>query len=149
MAKKVKSIDEIADKWADVTPGRSSYYEKYASVAGADWESGAVAAKPTYKSAVTAAGIEARYAGGVKKAGGAKYERKVKDVGVTRFGPGVTAAKDDMRSGFAPHRDEIERQLPLLKARGPRGDPGNWDRSQKLGMALAKKRLALIAALPA
>jgi len=148
MAKKVKSIDEIAAKWADVTPGRASYYEKYASVAGADWETGATGARAAFKAAVTAPGIDAHYAGGVKKVGGTKYERKVKAVGVGRFGPGVAAAKDDMKSGFAPHRDEIETTLPTLKARGPRGDPANWDRSKTIGTALAKKRLALIAASP-
>lgn len=149
LAKKIKTIEEIADKWAEVTPGRSTYYEKYATVAGADWESGAAAAKGAFKSAVTAAGIESRYVGGIKKAGGAKYERKVKAVGVDRFGPGVAAAKDDMREGFAPHRDVIASVVPTLKPRGPRGDPANYDRSKALGMALAKKRLALIAALPA
>ena len=149
LAKKIKTIEEIAAKWGEVTPGRSTYYEKYATVAGADWESGATAAKGAFKSAVTAAGIESRYVGGVKKAGGAKYERKVKDVGVSRFGPGVSAAVDDMKIGFAPHRDVIASVVPTLKPRGPRGDPANYERSKTLGMALAKKRLALIASLPA
>lgn len=149
MAKNIKSIEEIAAKWAEVTPGRATYYEKYASVAGADWESGATAAKGAFKSAVTAAGIESRYAGGIKKAGGAKYERKVKAVGVSRFGPGVAAATEDMKAGFAPHRDVIAAEVPKLKPRGPRGDPANYGRSEQLGKALAKKRLALIASLPA
>jgi hypothetical protein len=144
MAIKVKPLAQVADKWADVTPGRSSYYEAGATVAGADWEKNAGAAKTAYKAAVTAANIDSLFAGGIKKAGASKYERKVKDVGVARFGPGVTAAKTDFSDGVGPMLDEISKVT--LAARQPRGSDANYARVAAIGAALHKKRLALRAA---
>lgn len=144
MAIKVKPLADVVDKWADVTPGRSAYYEKAASVAGGDWEKGATAAKTAYKAAVSAANIDAMFAGGIKRAGAAKYERKVKDVGVARFGPGVTAAKADFSTGVSPMLDTIAGIT--LAARQPRGSEANYARVREIGVALNKKRLALRAA---
>ena len=141
---KVKSADEVSRKWGEVTPGRSAYYEAGAGVAGADWEKNAAAAAGAYRSAVTAPNIEAMFKGGIKRAGGTKYERKVKDVGVARFGTGVTAAIEDMKAGIAPMLETIA--AVTLPARQPRGTEANWRRSIEVGMALHKKRLALRAA---
>lgn len=140
----VKPSADIAKKWADVTPGRSSFYEAEASKAGAQWESGATGAAGNFKSAVAAGDIGTRYSGGVKKTGGAKFERKVKDVGVSRFGPGVTAAQADMQAGFDP-------MVAVLAAteipdRAPRGSAQNYGIVQKVGDPLHKKRLALLGA---
>ena len=140
----VRSAQEVADKWAEVTPGRSSYYEEAAPAAGAEWEANTVAAGGTYKAGISVAGIEKRFVGGVKRAGAAKFSRKVKDVGVARYGPGVAAAKGDMASGVAPYIDVLEGlEIP---DRGPRGSPGNYAIVEKVGSALHKKRLAILAA---
>jgi len=145
MAKlKVKAKEDVVGKWAEVTPARASYYEKYATVAGAEWEAKASAAAATYKSAVTAPDIDKRFQMGVKNAGAAKFERKVKEVGVGRFGPGVTAAKPDYDAKFAPYLAEIAAiEVPDRK---PRGDPANLDRVKAIATALNKKRLAMLAA---
>ena len=141
---KVKSASDIADKWAEVTPGRAGYYESEASVAGGLWEANAAAAEKTYKAAISQANIEKRFSGGVKRAGGAKYERKVKDVGVGRFGPGVEAAKSDMESGVAPFRDVLDGLS--IPDRGPRGSTTNYAIVQKVGDPLHKKRLSILGA---
>jgi len=140
----VKSAAQVAQKWADVTPARSSYYESEAPLAGAEWEENTAAAGGTYKAAISAAGIQDRFVGGVKKAGAAKFARKVKDVGVARYGPGVAAAQEDMAKGVAPFLailDGLE-----IPDRGPRGSPGNYAIGQKVGDALHKGRLAILAA---
>lgn len=146
MARTIRSISasEVADKWAQVTPGRSSFYESGSQGKGGDWESNTVAAKGVYKMAISASGIENRYAGGVRKAGGAKWERKVKDVGVSRYGPGISAGKDDYASGFAEYASMLSGMS--IPDRGPRGDPGNYAIVEKVGSALHKKRLALLGA---
>ena len=144
MAIKVKSATDTAAKWADVTPGRSAYYEKYAVPAGDEWASNTQAAAGTFKAAISAADIEKRFAGGVRRVGGAKYSRKVKDVGVARFGPGVTAARPDYELGVSPFLDEIAKVV--LPARAPRGDPRNLERVGVIAKALAAKRLTLRAA---
>ena len=143
-ALKVKPLADVADKWAEVTPGRATYYEKEATVAGADWEKNTAAAAKAFKAGVTAVNIEALFTGGVKRAGAEKYNRKVKEVGVERFGPGVLAAKVDFSDGVGPMLDEIAKIT--LDPRQPRGSEANYARSRQIGTALHKKRLALRAA---
>jgi len=140
----VPSSADAAKKWADVTPGRSTYYESGAVGKGSKWEAEGKAAAPTFKSAMTAADIDKRFSGGIRRAGGAKYDRKVKDVGVGRFGPGVTAAKVDYEGGVGWVLAEIA--ATDIPGRKPRGDTGNYARSQNIGVALNKKRLAQLAA---
>lgn len=140
----IRSASVIAKKWADVTPGRASYYESEAPAAGAEWESSTLGAGGNYKAGISVAGIEARFVGGVRKAGAAKFARKVKEVGVARYGPGVSAAKGDMEAGISPFRDALDGlEIP---DRGPRGSPANYAIVQKVGDALYKKRLAGLAA---
>ena len=144
MALKIKSAAEIAKKWGEVTPGRSNYYSIGAAAAGADWEAGAKAAGPTFKAAVSAGNIQQLYLGGIAKAGAAKYTRKVSDVGVGRFGSGVTAAVGDMQTGMEPMVNTIS--ALTLPARGPRGDAGNINRVTAVATALHKARLTVRAA---
>lgn len=140
----VPSSEDSGRKWSEETPKRSGYYETEASKAGAAWEAGASSAAKAFKGAVQAADIDKRFQGGIKKAGAGKYERKVKDVGVSRFGPGVTAAKADYQANVAPYLAEIA--TVDLKERGPRGDATNYDRVSAIGNALHKKRIAALAA---
>ena len=140
---KVPSTADIAKKWGDVTPGKSTYYENATKNAGGTWEANTTAAKNTFKLAVSAAGIENRFAGGVKGKAG-KFERKVVDVGIGRFGPGVSAAVTDMEDAFGPYRDLLDGMS--IPDRGPRGDPGNYAIVQKVGDPLHKKRLSLLGA---
>jgi len=135
---------DVVKKWVEETPKRATYYESEAPKAAETWENNAIAAGPNFKAAVQAADIEGRFKGGIKKAGAAKFKRKVTSVGVSRFGPGVTAAKDDYDSGVDPYLAELA--TIELKARGPRGDAGNLDRVKTIMDALHKKRLALLAA---
>lgn len=144
MAIKVKALSDVVTKWADVTPGRSAYYEKGATVAGADWEAKAIASATAFKAAVSASNIDRMFSGGIKRAGAEKYNRKVRDVGVGRFGPGVAAARADYEKGVAPMLEEITKID--LAARQPRGSSANYQRTIAIGTALNKKRLALRAA---
>jgi len=141
---KVKPVTEVRDKWLDVTPGRATYYEKEALMAGDDWEKGATAASGAYKAGISAANIETLFKGGIKRAGAAKYERKVKAVGVTRFSQGVTEAGPDFEAGVTPFLDEISKLT--LPVRQPRGSEANLARVREITVSLHKKRLALRAA---
>jgi hypothetical protein len=144
MGVKVKSAADVAAKWAEVTPARSSYYQKGVTGAGTDWEKNAAAAAGAYKAAVSAGNIDKMFSGGIKKAGGAKFERKALEVGVGRFGSGVTAAVPDYQANVAPMLDTIS--ALTLPARQPRGSAANLQRVSVIADALAKKRLALRAA---
>ena len=141
----VPTKDDVVKKWVEETPRRSTYYEKETPKAAELWEGNTILAASTYKTAIQATDIDARFKGGVKKAGAAKFKRKVIDVGIARFGPGVTAAKTDYDSGVDPYLAELA--TVDVRARGPRGDVGNLDRVKAIMDALHKKRLALLAAL--
>lgn len=145
MAKvKIKAMTDIADKWSKVTPDRAAYYEAGVKNPLENWEEATIAAMASYKAAVSAADIGKRQAGGVKRAGFAKWQRKSVDLGVDRFGPGVRAAKEDYTDGYSPFQAVLAGlELP---ARKPRGDPANQDRTKEIGAALFKKRLALVGA---
>ena len=144
MAIKVKSAADVAKKWGEVTPGRSQFYESGAKGAGQDWETNTTLASGAFKAAVTAGNIEALFKGGVKNAGAAKYQRKVNDVGVARFGQGVSAGVADYASGVTPMLETIAGLT--LTARQPRGSEGNLTRVREVASALHKKRLAIRAA---
>jgi hypothetical protein len=140
----VKPVDKIADKWATVTPGRTTYYEAGVKAPLKNWEDNTIAQAAAYKSAVTSPNIDKMFTGGVKKAGFAKWQRKATEVGVSRFGPGVQAAKPDYQTNFAPYTETLASiEVP---ARGPRGADVNFDKVKKIGQELMKKRLALRAA---
>jgi len=141
---KTKSAADVAKKWAEVTPGRSAYYQAGASSAGPDWEKNTTDAALNFKAAVTAGNIDKLFAGGVKKAGAEKYARKVNEVGVARFGQGVTAGAGDYQTGMDPMLATI--QGLTLQARQPRGNVANLQRVAQIADALHKKRLALRAA---
>jgi hypothetical protein len=140
----VKPLDKIVKKWVEVTPGRAPYYEAGVTEPLRDWAANASAAAPAYKAAVTAPNIDKLFTGGIKKAGTGKWQRKAKEVGVGRFGPGVTAAEPDYKDGFGPYADELAKtEVP---ARGPRGSDQNFEKVKAIGKALLAKRLALRAA---
>jgi hypothetical protein len=140
----IRGIEDIAKKWADVTPGRAPYYEAGVKAPKKDWEAETVNAAPTYKAAVQSANIDRLFSGGVKKVGKAKWERKATTVGVSRYGPGIAAAQPDFNAGFAPFQAEIA--ATDIPARKVRGSSENYERVKKIGDALFKKRLALRAA---
>lgn len=144
MAIKIASAAEIAAKWKEVTPGRSTYYRANTPGSASEWETNTRAATATFQAAVTSGDIGRKFAGGVAKAGAAKFARKVADVGADRFGPGVNAAVQDMQSGFEPYQATIA-SLSLSK-KGPRGDSSNYQRVTEVGNALTKKRLSLLGA---
>jgi len=135
----IRSAAEIAEKWARVTPGRSSDYAAGIDKPKKDWETAAAAAADAWADGVTAAASEGRYGKGVKEAGTDKWRRKAKELGVNRWPAGVSAARDDYEKGFAPFRDVIERVS--LPPRRPKGDPANIERVRLLAMALHEAKV--------
>lgn len=146
MARTIRTISpgEVAEKWSTVTPGRSTFYAAGTEGKGGDWESKTVGAKTAYTSGISVPGIGDRFTGGVRRAGGGKWERKVKAVGVSRFGPGIGAAREDYLTGVSDYLSMLSGMS--IPDRGPRGDPGNYAIVEKVGSALHSKRLSLLGA---
>ena len=144
MAIDVKSLAETQRKWGEVTPARSQEYGVNAAAAGSRWEQATLGAAANYGAAVRAGNIEARQSAGVRRAGAAKYSRKIRDVGAGRFGSGVAAAVTDFGAAVSPYLQAIAGvDLP---PRRPRGDPGNYQRVNAVGTTLLQRRLAAVSA---
>jgi hypothetical protein len=137
---KIRSVEEVAAKYARVTPGRSTDYSDGVKAPKKDWKAETVNAKDAWASGVQEAIGRGGFEKGVSKAGTEKWQRKAIEVGSTRWGAGVTAAKDDYKTGFAPYQGVIASlELP---AKGAKGDPRNFDRVVKIGTALHAKKIA-------
>jgi len=141
---KIRSIAEIAGKWAEVTPRREAFYKAGVEKPLRIWEEQTVAAADAYSSGVTAAVAEGRFAKGVARVGQAKWASGTLEKGVKmgRWREGVAVAKDEYHKGFAPFVDTIA--ATVLPARGPKGDPRNIERVAAIASALHAKRLELL-----
>ena len=135
----IKPISEIAEKWTRVTPARSEDYKSGIESPKKDWATETKAAETAYKSGVTKAAAEGRFGKGVAAAGTEKWKKKALDVGVDRWGPGVSIAGPSYEKGFSPYRDVIERTT--LPPKGAKGDPRNYERVKAIGEALHKAKL--------
>jgi len=136
---KIRSVEEIADKYARVTPARSADYQEGVKSPKTDWRGATEAAEETWQQGIQSAISNKSFGKGVRRAGTEKWQRKTLELGVSRWGPGVSAAKDDYAAGFGPYAQEIAAtQLP---PRGARGDPRNIERVAKLAMALHARKL--------
>jgi hypothetical protein len=142
MALKVKSVSVAASKWDDNAARAADSFAAEAEASASLWEAQTLANKDNYHKSITAAGIADRFAGGVKRAGAAKFGRKIRDVAKDRFAPGIHAAVQDYTERITPFLETIA-SLNLSK-RAPRGDPANYKRVEEVGKALSAKRLALL-----
>lgn len=139
---KVKDLTSSAEKWNENASRAAAEYGTNAEAAADEWARNTAASADNYHQAVTAAGVKERFRRGVVRAGAAKFARKIRDVGMTRFGPGVAAALDDYKTGVEPYLSTIA--ALTLSPRKPRGDPANYRRVEEIGRALNAKRLALL-----
>jgi len=139
---KVKPVSVAAEKWDDNAARAAEAFASEAEAASALWEAQTIANKDNYHKSITAAGIADRFVGGVKRAGQAKFARKIRDVAKDRFPGGIHAAKQDYSERITPFLETVA-ALTLSK-RAPRGDPANYRRVEEVGKALNAKRLALL-----
>lgn len=130
----IRSIEHIARKWAEVTPGRTEDYKAGVENPRRDWGTATAAAEGAYEAGVTLAIAKKRFGKGVKAAGTEKWQRGAVEKGTARWGPGVTIAQDTYGRNFAPYRDAIERAT--LPPRYAKRDPRNLERVKAIVTAL-------------
>ena len=134
----IKATDQIAEKWARVTPQRAQDYTQGIEPPRRPWADATAAAEQTYKDGVTQAANKGRFARGVRATGNDGWQRKTREKGPQRFSEGVALAQPDFAAGFAPYAQVIS--STTLPPRFPKGDPRNYQRVQAIGTALASKR---------
>jgi hypothetical protein len=142
MALNVKPIDASTVKYADNAGRAATEFATNAAAAAEDWARKTAASADNFGQAVSAPGIKNRFRSGVVKAGAAKFARKINDVAKDRYGPGVTAGKDDYKAGAEPYFSTLAGLS--LSARKPKGDPANYKRVEEVGKALNAKRMAML-----
>jgi hypothetical protein len=134
MAIKLKSMADIAAKWARRASAAGPDYEAGLRAPKEDWATAAKNAEPAYEAGIQDAVSRKAFGKGVTKAGTEKWSRKALAVGPARYGPGVTAATPDYTTEFSPYRDALERiSLPV---KGRKGDPANIERVRTIATAL-------------
>ncbi len=134
----IKSMSRIKEKWTRVTPQRAEDYAIGVKNPKRPWDTSAVAAKESHKSAMQQAAANDSFAKGITKAGNAKWQSKAIAKGPGRFAEGVQIGGDDYEKGFAPAREVIEKTV--LPPRFPRRDPRNNARTTTLNVALGKMK---------
>lgn len=136
---KVKSLDAIQKKWAEVTPERAPYYEEGIKNPARSWKEEAVKGQKAYVAAMHDPKVLALRKTNIERAGDEKWQRKAVAVGPSRFREGVPAAEEDFGQGFAPYHSAIA--AVVLPEKGARGDPKNYARVKAIGDVLHKKRM--------
>ena len=130
----IRSLDFIAKKWKDVTPGRAAQYKEGVLSPRRSWSESAAAADEARKAGLAAADARGAFVEGVRAAGDTKWKNRASVLGAQRFGPGVQVAQQEYQSGFSKYHSVISGTS--LGPRGPKGSPGNYDRSREMGEAL-------------
>lgn len=138
----IRTIDRIADKWSTVTPMRSGDYAYGVANPRKPWATMTAAAEAAYEQGIQQSLNDKRFGKGVRKAGDETWLAGCTEKGTTRWGPGVSLAKDKYQRNFAPYRDAIDRVS--LPPRYPRRDPRNMERVKAVVTALAKTKEALL-----
>jgi len=122
----IRPADQIARKWANVTPARAADYEAGVKEPMKDWARNTGAAAESYKTGVTQAIADKRFEKGVSRVGTAGWQKGAVEKGVPRWGAGVALAEPAYLAGFAPYREAIARTT--LPPRYARRDPRNLAR---------------------
>jgi len=134
----IRSVDQIAKKWADVTPMRSADYEAGVLSPRRSWSAATKNAESAYEEGVKKAMTRKAFSKGVVKAGDEKWQRKASVNGVARWGPGVSEAEGDYKAGYSPYQSVIA--ALVLPPRYARRDPRNIARVTAIAKALGDKK---------
>ena len=121
-----------SSKWARRASASAGDYAAGVSSPRRSQSQSAIASKDVYAAGVNAAIAAGSYEKGLAKAGDAKWQKGVRDVGQSRYSQGVATSETEYSAGFRPFVSVLE-GLDL----GPKGPKGtNYGRTQIVGEAL-------------
>lgn len=137
----IRTAEQIAKKWATVTPQRTQDYEDGVREPRGDWERATKSAEGAYNDGVTKAIARGAFGKGVTRVGTAGWQEGALSKGVARWGPGVQLAESKYRAGFEPYQRAIAGVN--LPPRFARRDPRNLLRVKAIVDALVKVKESL------
>lgn len=114
-------------KWAQVTPTRSTFYQAGVQGAGPKWQAAVDMSQPNWAAGVQEAVGASRYQTGVSGKG-QKYSQKAANVGTGRWQAGVGAGATAYEQGVAPVFAALAGAN--LPPRFAKGNPANMARVQ-------------------
>lgn len=142
MAIAVKTAAQAAEKWSTQTPARSAYFEDGVRTTPKKWDDRTAGSESAYEQGVQQAISGKRFGKGVRRVGDTKWRERTLAVGVSRWGPGVGAARGIYESNVGPFLATIAGVT--LPPKGARGSAENYNRVKAVGDALHKKRLEML-----
>lgn len=135
---KIRSLEEIADKYQTVTPQRSAEYVSGVETSDVDWAKATEAAEGAFEEGINKAIARKAFGKGVRAAGSEKYKEGVRIKGGQRYSSGVAVAGPAYAKGFARYHRVI--QQTVLPPRFARRDPRNLRRVEVIALALGKEK---------
>jgi len=131
-----KPIEYVVKKWQERASAAAEDYREGVRGKGGKWEANTVAAFDNWVKGIQDAISNRTFVGGVRAAGGAKWERMAVEKGAVNYPTGIRAATEEYRKAMA----EVLNVLRgiTLPERGPRGDPKNYERVKTIGDTLHK-----------
>ncbi len=139
MALVIKELDEIVRRWSEVTPLRSDQYRFGVENPKYDWRANTEASNNNWKNSVSGGEITTRFSSGVKRAGTTKWQKKTLELGVARWGPGVSKSRPAYEVGFAPYQALLDGMI--LPERFETGNLNNFKRVEKVARELHALKL--------
>ncbi len=135
-------IEQIAEKWARVTPTRAEDFEQGVRNPRRSWSTNTKAAAGAFVSGIQAAIAEKRFERGVDRTGDSGWQEPTISKGVQRWGPGVQLAQSKFAQRFAKFASALA--AVNLPPRFARRDPRNLDRVKAVvdAMVAASKTAA-------
>lgn len=130
----IKSTEQIAKKWSEVTPQRAGDYEAGVKSPKRSWSQATSDAAENYNQGVQEAISRGAFEKGVNAAGDSAWRDGAVNKGVSRWPQGVRMGKNKYQEGFAPYQSIISGLT--LSPKGAKGDPRNYDRVREVGEAL-------------
>ena len=122
----IRPIDQIANRWATITPQRQDAFGEGVRQPRRDWAQSTSGQADAWQNGVQRAIQQGSFASGVNRAGTGTWQNRTLEVGVNRWGPGVQVAENRFNQGFAPFREAIARLS--LPQRFSRRDSRNLER---------------------
>lgn len=121
-------------RWVNRTSAATPDYKAGVANPRTPWQAATVAAAATHSAAMTAAIQNQSFLKGVQGSSDAVWASAATGKGADRFAGGVAAGANAYQTGVAKYTQVIENTV--LPARGPKGDPRNFQRVVTMANAL-------------
>jgi hypothetical protein len=140
MGKPIPDASSIAAKWK--RRASAAAQDLVDGAKSATWKAEAIAGETNYATAIAKAVANKSRSKGIEKVSDETWRKGI-ETNAGRYTQGVNDSEAEMAAGMQNVVTDIKAGMATLPARGPKGSPGNYGRSQKLGEYLhtqAEKR---------